>query len=70
MYKCYISDETSASVSRPVGLNVCVRTVQGLLDQDDISAVEEEMLLMGTSALLFVLPAGAQFNKAVYVSDL
>ncbi|KAL4226945.1 Germinal-center associated nuclear protein [Mactra antiquata] len=58
LYKCYISEETK----RPVRLSVCVRTIQGILDDDDISCLEEDMLMYGTSALLFVIPAGSQLD--------
>ncbi|XP_052780533.1 germinal-center associated nuclear protein-like [Mya arenaria] len=44
--------------NRSVG--ICVRTLYGQLDKDDVSVLEEDRSLLGTSAAMFVLPA---FNK-------
>ncbi|KAH3816579.1 hypothetical protein DPMN_118097 [Dreissena polymorpha] len=41
----------------PVSLAVCVRSVFGSLETEDILAAEEDGLLLGTSAMILVLPA-------------
>ncbi|XP_045166422.2 germinal-center associated nuclear protein-like isoform X2 [Mercenaria mercenaria] len=60
LYKCHLAD---ALASKPVSLGVCVRTVEGQLDDDDIAAIEETSLYLGANALLFLLPAGALLSK-------
>jgi hypothetical protein len=65
LYKCHMSQSSSY---KPMSVNVCVRTVEGQLDDDDIANIEENTLFLGTSALLFLLPAGAPFNKSDSVS--
>ncbi|XP_060558116.1 germinal-center associated nuclear protein-like, partial [Ruditapes philippinarum] len=61
LYKCHMSQSSSY---KPMSVNVCVRTVEGQLEDDDIAIIEENTLFLGTSALLFLLPAGAPFNKS------
>ncbi|KAL3853116.1 hypothetical protein ACJMK2_016691 [Sinanodonta woodiana] len=45
-----------AKQDQSIQLGICVRTLLGVLEEEDIPIVEEEKLLLGTSGAIFVLP--------------
>ncbi|KAK3581304.1 hypothetical protein CHS0354_033043 [Potamilus streckersoni] len=45
-----------AKHDQSIHLGVCVRTLIGVLEEEDIPIVEEEKLLLGTSGAIFILP--------------
>lgn len=65
LYRCPLSplsDKPSRRV--PSKLGICVRTIAGSLSEDDIEEIQEERHFLGTSGLLFLMPAVAQLSRA------
>lgn len=64
LYRCEVNEEMSKLIRKPLLLGVCVRTLHRAKDDDDISAIEEDRLLLGTCAIMYVLPACAHLHRS------
>ena len=51
-------------------VGVCVRSVEGQLSSADITEIEDKRLLLGTGAIIMVLPEGATTSQPLSVSSL
>lgn len=55
LYKLQLNEQVNSFSARKM-LHLCIRSVTGILDHEDIEYIETEKLFLGTSGLLYILP--------------